>query len=109
MAAYRGYDEEFGPETPCLPLLCFRCPLEKPKSRTGYRSLRHEDGDERANCWQEGVRRARRFLSKITPRLRWRALLSKIRRCSRNRRRKPVFRYDSTSYKLNFDECNTNS
>ncbi|XP_073111588.1 uncharacterized protein [Elaeis guineensis] len=95
-------EEVFGTEGHCLRFLCFRCPLGKAKS-TAYRSLLTEDGNKE-KWWEEKGKRAKELLLESMARLRWRALVNKLRCHNNVKKRKPVFRYDSTSYALNFDE-----
>lgn len=104
--------EELGSRSHCLmSCLCLLCMVGNPE-RIGYRSLQREDCSRDKYCCKEGVDTVKEFFLESMARLRWRALANKMKGFSSNnfngghmiKRRNPGLTYDSSSYKLNFDD-----
>ena len=101
--------EEFDNEdsgSPCLSFLCFLSVQYKKSGETAERALLQGDCT-RENCLKKRAEGVKELILETMRGMKCRGLVEKIYKGSKQgmiAKRKPVFRYDSTSYALNFDE-----
>lgn len=96
------FDEEFESSNRCLALLCLPLGFKKIDA-TSRRPLLHGDLT-REKWWVERTKGAHAFVLRSMESFKLRRLLQKLRCNCTIKRRKPMLRYDSKSYRLNFDE-----
>ncbi|XP_020242704.1 uncharacterized protein LOC109820921 [Asparagus officinalis] len=97
-------DEEFDSGNNCLSFLCF--PFGLKIDTTSYRSLLLGDSSSREKWWEKRSRSAKEFVLQSIGSIKLKTFVQKLRFKYNDtivKRRKPIFRYDSKSYKLNFD------